>query len=186
VHHLVDRQVQLRRLLDELPRGLDIAEGANRVRAAGGNDVRALATRPQCLRKILHDLTDVRPAGADRDLRAEQSVEQHVAALVEVRVVGFQAPLQDDVAAKPEFGRDRRGLPDMVRLRGALRDDGRRPLAERLGEEVFELARLVAASGKAGAVVALDPYARAAEIFAEPVERLERRRQVRHGDARKA
>jgi hypothetical protein len=55
----------------------------------------------------------------------------------------------------------------MIRLGRSLGQHRIGLLAERLGHQVFELARLVAAGGKTGAVVALDPKPRTGERGAE-------------------
>ena len=74
----------------------------------------------------------------------------------------------------------------MIGLHGTLRDHGVGPLRQRLAPQEFELARLVAARAKAGAVVALDPELRAAQGLAQPRHGLERRRQMGEVKAREA
>jgi hypothetical protein len=65
----------------------------------------------------------------------------------------------------------------VVRLHPADRDERVAALGERVGEQVFELARLVAAEGKTRAdVVSLRPQRGAAEVLSQPLERMDGRR----------
>ena len=69
------------------------------------------------------------------------------------------------------MGRDGGDLARVVRLHAADRDERVAALGERVGDEVLELARLVAAEGEArGAVVALGPDGGAAQVLRQPVE----------------
>ena len=68
--------------------------------------------------------------------------------------------------------------PWVTRCVGALR--------LRLAHQEFQLAHLVAAGGHHGAVVALDPELRPAEMSRQTGQRFERRRQVTQTHARKA
>ena len=74
----------------------------------------------------------------------------------------------------------RRGGRDLARVVGldaADRDERVAALGERVGDEVLELARLVAAVGEAAvAVVALGPDRGAAEVARQPVEAVDGRR----------
>ena len=77
-------------------------------------------------------------------------------------------------------------LARVVRLDAADRDERVAALRERVGGEVLELARLVAAVREAGvAVVALGPdLDLAAEVLAQPVEAMHRRRPEDERDTR--
>ena len=87
---------------------------------------------------------------------------------------------------KAEARRARCGLACVIRLRRALSQNDIRALRLRFGQQELELARLVAATRHAGAVVALDPDLRAVERTGEVRQVLERRGQVREAHARKA
>ena len=70
-----------------------------------------------------------------------------------------------------------RHLARVVGLHAADRDERVAALRERVGDEVLELAGLVAAVGQAAvAVVALGPELRAAEVRGQPLEPVDRRR----------
>ena len=66
----------------------------------------------------------------------------------------------------------------MVGLGSTGRDDGIGALLHGVSHQVFELACLVAACGKAGAIVPLDPESRAAEQIRQTIHRLQRRVQM--------
>ena len=100
-----------------------------------------------------------------------QLVEQHVTVVRVGIVVVAGAVFEQDMALEAEFGRDRAGLARVVGL-------GRGLLLQRVGHQKLELAGLVAAARQAGAVVALDPQVRAAEMFGQAGQRLQRRGQV--------
>src|SRR5687767_5770409 len=93
---------------------------------------------------------------------AEQVIEQQIA----VRQVRLFA-IQDEFALKPRFRRRCRGLATMVRLGRACRDECVGALSQRLADEEFKLARLVAAQGKAGLVIPLDQQLRTAKLTRE-------------------
>ncbi|KAJ3472248.1 hypothetical protein NLI96_g13385 [Meripilus lineatus] len=84
-------------------------------------------------------------------------------------------------ALHPEMRGDGRDLAGLVRLHAADRHERVGALRERVGDEVFELARLVAAERKAAvAVLALRiQLDLAAEVRAQALERLDRRRAER-------
>ena len=86
----------------------------------------------------------------------------------------------------PRSRRDGRDLARVVRLDAADRDERVAALRERVGGEVLELAHLVAAVGEPGvAVLALGPdLDPAAEVLAQPLEPVDRRRAERERDAR--
>ena len=75
----------------------------------------------------------------------------------------------------------------MVRLHGARGDQGGRPLRQRIGHQIFELARLVAAQAESGQIVAFDQDARAcrrtAKCIAQPHRIVHGGWQRREGDA---
>ena len=76
---------------------------------------------------------------------------------------------------RPEVRGHRGDLAGVVGLVAADRHQGVRALGQRLGDEVLQLAGLVAAVGEAGvAVLALGPHLGAAEVGAEPGQRMDR------------
>ncbi len=145
-----------------------------------------LAERAQFVGPARHRGVHVGASGNVMQRAAEQAVQQHVAGdpIVRLRVAG--AVLEQDLARQPEPGRGRGGLPGVIGLRGALRDDDVGLLRQRLAHQVLELARLVAAGREPRAVVALDPQLRPAERPRQVGHRLQRGRRVRQSDARKA
>ena len=90
------------------------------------------------------------------------------------------------MAVEPEPVRRRRGHARVVALRAAAGHERVAAPGERLGAEVLELAGLVAAEREPGEVVALhqEPARGGADRVGEPVQRLERRREVRERAAR--
>ncbi len=115
-----------------------------------------------------------------------QPVEQHVARLRVGRVAVARAVLEQDVAGQAELGAGRRGLARVVGLGRALRHHDVGALPDRLGHQVFELARLVAARAETGAVVALDPQLRPREPGGKALHRLERGGPVAEADTGEA
>ena len=105
---------------------------------------------------------------------AVQVIEQHVAALGVAAIGLCRAILEQEVAFESELRRCGRGLPRMVRLRGALGQHHIGIAVASLGEQKFQLACLVTAARQAGAIVALDPHLRTAERAAEARQVLER------------
>ena len=118
------------------------------------------------------------PPGRYSMASAQQPVEQHVAAVQVVGIVGRDPVLQHRRAAQPELRRRRGGLADVVRLHRALRHQRVGALRQRLAEQEFQLAVLVAAGREPGAVVALDPELRPAERLRQVRHELQRRRRV--------
>ena len=106
-------------------------------------------------------------AGAVFDGDAHETVEQDVAGIEVLGVVGFDAVFEDGGAAQAELGGDGGGLADVVGLDGALGDEVVGAAGEGVAGEVFELADLVAAAAHAGEIVALDVDGGAAEDAGE-------------------
>jgi hypothetical protein len=149
------------------------------VRGARGDRVRLAAASLHVGQRLLPALLE-----ADPEIRPHQPhVGAHDAAELDVA-----DPVVDDVgpvhpallhkhAAEPRARGGRGHLPRVVRLHAPDRDERVAALGERVGHQVLELARLVAAIREAAvAVVALGPEARAAEVGGQPVERMDRRR----------
>ena len=115
--------------------------------------------------------------------------------MLPVAVVGDVRPvhpvLLDEHAAEARVGRDGRDLAGVVGLDAADRHERVAALGQRVGEQVLELADLVAAEREARvAVLALGPDRRAAEVRRQAVQPLDRRRaeqeRVRGGSRRGA
>ena len=91
---------------------------------------------------------------------------------------------QDDHASQSARRRGGGCLPGMVRLHRAERHERVGVPAQRLGYTELELARLVAARGEAGLVVALHEQARAPERPGQPGHLMERGGEVAEANAR--
>ena len=115
-----------------------------------------------------------------------EDVEQDVGVLriVEIGLAG--TVLQQHVAGHAESRCRRCGLARMVGLGRALRHHGIGTLGLSRRHQILELAGLVAARRKPRAIVALDPDFRTVELPRQIVEPLQRSRQMRQRDARKA
>jgi hypothetical protein len=120
------------------------------------------------------------------DAGTMQVIEKHVAAVIVV-VIGFLcAVFQQDVAIKPHACGKGGGLAGVVGLCGALGQHDVGTLVLRLGHQPLQLAGLVATGGHAGAVVALDPDLRSAQLCRQARHMLQRRWQMGKMQAGKA
>jgi hypothetical protein len=109
-------------------------------------------------------------------VRAHDAAELDVAHAVVDHVGPVHPALLHEHAAEPGARGGRRHLPRVVRLHAADRHQRVAALGERVGHQVLELARLVAAVGEAAvAVVALRPQPGPSEVRGEPVEGMDRR-----------
>ena len=161
-----------------LQRTVDIAERADRVRSTARNDVRILSVGTQLVGQRLHLGIHVAALVDLADIGAVYAIEQHVARVL-VGVVGVGNPaLENQLAGHAHLAGRCSRLPRMVRLHGALGNDDVGLLVDRICHQEFELARLVAAGAKTGAIVALDVNLRATEVLAEARQMFERSRQV--------
>src|SRR5580704_11723492 len=116
---------------------------------------------------------DAEPCLYQTDVGPHDAGQQDVADLVVDRVRPVHPALlnQDGLQACP--GGDRGDLPRVVGLHPADADQGVRALPERVGDQVLQLPGLVAAEGQpAVAVFSFGPDAGAAEVIAEPVQRM--------------
>ena len=181
MHQFVDVQTHIHRLVGEFQRGSHIAQSAQRIGAAAGDDVGLAALGPQLRGQVFHGLVHRRVAGNFAHVRAVQMVQKHIARMLVIRVAVAGAVFQNDVAFHAHLGGDGSGLARVVGLRGTLGDEGVRALLHRVGDQVFQLAGLVAASSQSGAVIALDPQIGATQCGCEAVHGLQRRGAV--GDA---
>ena len=87
------------------------------------------------------------------------------------------------MTVEPELRRRRGHLPLAVRLHDPARDEGIGARVYRLAQDVVELAQLVAAEADTGAVLALHPEARPAEMRGQALQRLQRCRQLGQAQA---
>src|SRR5438477_8285951 len=115
------------------------------------------------------------------DPRAEQMVEEQVSV---GELGGVSA--QDDHAPQPACGGRGRGLPGMIRLHRAERNQSVGVPAQGLGNAELELARLVAADREPGLVVALHEDARAAQRPGQARQLVQWCGQLAEANARKA
>src|SRR5262249_51417671 len=146
--------------------------------------------------RALDRLNGSAPALLDRDAevflrefdrRAQYPRQLDVADTVVDAVGPVDPAALNQVALHAQFRRDGGDLARVVRLDAADRDQGVAALRERIGHEVFQLAKLVAAACKAAvAILSFSPDAQlAAQTIAEPHERLQRRRPEGKGIALK-
>ena len=107
-----------------------------------------------------------KPCGSRRDVGAHHPRQQDVADLVVDRVVPRHPLLLHETALQPEVGGDGGDLPGVVGLVAADRDQRVGAAGEHVGDDVLELADLVAAEGEAAVdVLALGPDLGAAEVL---------------------
>ena len=157
----VDAQAHVVRLRRELDRAIDVAQRADDVRAAARDDIGLAPLGAQLVRDLLHRGGHVGRARIGAGRRAEDVVQKDVAR-PGVGLVGVAgAVLQQDQAFEAGLRGGGSRLAGMVRLRRALGNDDVGALFQRVGDQEFQLAGLVAAGREPGAVVALDPQDRA-------------------------
>jgi hypothetical protein len=119
------------------------------------------------------------------DHRAVEPIEQHVAGCVIARLSTRNAAVHHaEVTFQPEPRTSRCNLAIGVGLHDPAAHHAIRPGIACRSQVVFQLADLVAADTKPGAVVTFDQQARTAERGGQSWHRLQRRRQVRQHDAR--
>jgi hypothetical protein len=172
--HRVEEDAELALLRLDLVGPAREAEAAELVvRGAGRDRVRRAARGLDVGERLLPALleADPEPGLDEAHVGAHDPAELDVADAVvdDVRPVD-PALLHEDAAHAGARGGGR-DLAGVVGLDAADRDERVAALGERVGDEVLELARLVAAVGQpAVAVVALGPDRRAAEMARQPVE----------------
>ena len=171
----------------DLGHGRGIGHRAQRIGDAVGHDVGLAALGLQPVGKVADGAVAIAVPRHVVQGGAEQAVEQRIAgAAVLGRGRRQPAVIDGEMAVEPELRRRGRDLALAVGLHDAARDQRVDARAQRLVQHVVELAQLVAAEAGAGAVLALDPEARAAEVRGEPRHRLERRRQRAEADPAEA
>ena len=152
------------------------------VGGAGRDRVRRAAGRLDVGDRLLPALLEADPEARVHEphVGAHQAAELDVADAVVDDVGPVDPALLHEHAAHPGARRGGRDLARVVGLHAADRDERVAALGARVGDEVLELARLVAAVGEpAVAVVALRPHVRAAELRAQPLEPVHGRRAER-------
>src|SRR5207247_7053403 len=153
--------------------------GRNRVRLATN-----LLDRRKCILPALPD-PDVEAGWVEPHVRTHDPREEDVADLVVDDVGPVHPVLLHEDAAKAESGRRGRDLTRVVRLHAADRHERVAPLREGICGEVLELPYLVAAVRQARvAVLPLRPDVdRTAQVLAQPLESMDRRRPEEKRDA---
>ena len=173
-----DEMVKAHPLTRDLLRAGDVAERAERVRAAAGNLVVRHAERfSHAVHLRVNVVVAVRVQKAH--VRAHQMLQQLVAAS------GGHAALlqnQDRLHAEPVCRRGREHR--VIRLRAAGREDDLGALRHRVREQKLQLAHLVAAEPESGQIVPLEIHVRA-EPAAHVLQLLDRRREQSQRRARK-
>ena len=114
----------------------------------------------------------------------EQRVELEVAPpVVGVGPLG-ESMLEQEFAVDAEAGGGSSGLPAVIALRRTDREHDVGTLLQRVGQEVLELADLVAADRKSGRVIAFHPDPGTPERSRQAIEWFERGRKVGEADVR--
>ncbi len=151
-----------------------VTESAGLIGAAAGNEIRASAIAAELIRDPPGFGVHVEAGLPVFERRAEDAIEKHVARVLVLAIGVGHAPLEQRVAIEPVTARGGGRLANVIRLHGALGDDHVGALGERFADQELQLAGLVASACEAGAVIALDPDIRTADLRAQPRHRLER------------
>ena len=156
------------------------------VRCAGGNGVRLAAGRLDVGDGLIPALLEAdAEAGLHQPhLRTHQAAELDVADAVVRHVRPVDPALLNEHNVHAQVGADGRHLPGVVRLDPADRHERVAALGASVGDQVLELARLVAAVGEtAVAVVALGPQVRPAEVSRQALQPMHGRGAEQQRDA---
>ena len=182
VDHGVDLDPHVVGLLQKFHRAINVAQRPHRVRPAARNHVGLATTAAHLPGDIVEGRRHVGAAGNVAYIGAQQVVEKDVAAVVVLRTGVLDPTFQDNLTLKTQFGRRRRRLTGVIGLYGALGDDRVGTLFQGLPHKEFQLARLVAAGGETGAVVALDEEPRTIQKLGQVVHGFQGRRAVAETD----
>ena len=178
--HGVEEDPERRLLLRHLLGPAREAEPAQRViGGAGGDRVGRAAGRLDVGDRLLPALLEADPEARlhQPHVGAHEAAELDVADAVIDDVGPVDPALLHEHAAHPGARCCRRHLARVVGLDAADRDERVAALGARVGDQVLQLARLVAAVGEpAVAVVALGPHVGAAELRRQPLEPVHGRR----------
>ncbi len=177
VHHGVEGLAGLRLERRDLLGTGDVAERADGRGAADRHDVGLASLDHQFGRDPVQGGGRFRAARQDAD-RPEDAVEQRIAGGAVGRIAPLHLVDQGERAAHPGMGRGRRRLARVVRLNRPRRHQMVGPISTGVGDQVFQLPRLVAAGREPGQVVALDPDLRTAQRAGEAMQGLDRGRQM--------
>jgi hypothetical protein len=165
-------------LLGDLEGPVRETQPAEAVLAGSRRDrVRRAAGRLDLAQRVLPRLSDadVEPGRVDADLGAHHPGQQDVADAVVDRLVPGHPLLLDQACLQAEVCGDGGHLPRVVGLDAPDRDEGVRPTGQHVGDDVLQLADLVAAVGQAAVdVLALGPHLRAAEVGGHPRQPVDR------------
>ena len=174
-HHAVDLHALLEELLLQLLRAGNIAQTAQGIGAAAGNDVGLAAHCSELVGDPLHRGRHVGAGGHDLDVfDAHQPEHEVIAAGLIAEGIGH--PLLDDEAALQTLpNRCGQGNAAVVRLRRAAGHQRVGTLGQRIGHQELEFAGLVAAGSQTELVIALDPDLRATQCLRKARHEFERR-----------
>src|SRR5579883_3097803 len=156
-NHGVERHAHVEPLLLHLLHAGDVAQAADRVRAAARDDVALAAERGELLGDFRHRGTHVGAARHDGDGLDAHQLEHEVVAAGFLLVAVRYALLDHEAGLQPLLDRGGQRNSAMVGLRRTAGDQRIGALRQRIGRQELELARLVAAREQAEHVVALDP-----------------------------
>jgi hypothetical protein len=110
--------------------------------------------------------------------RTKQTIQKQIAAGAISRPVDWHAVIQDKMAFQSCLRRGGGGLPDVVRLQSALRNNRRGTRVQRFADQKLQLARLISTQREPRAIVALDIKTRPAQKIAQSLKRFKRRRRM--------
>ena len=110
----INRQISFGCLFDQFADTIDIAQRADRIRSATGDDIRNLTSGFQFFSQLFHFCGHIRTAGAFGNCRAIELIQQHIAVQIVRIVVIAGAVFQQDMAFQPLRCGGCRGLACMV------------------------------------------------------------------------
>ncbi len=158
---VVEGEALVEGLGDDLVGAGNVAQSPHGVRTTARDDVSLASRRRQVAGDRFHRRHQVGAGRNDGDAFRAQEAEQEVVA-ARLGIVGSgDALLQHQPAPEALARRGGQGEAAVVGLRRAARHQRVRALRERVGDQEFQLSRLVAAGRQAERVVALDPQGRA-------------------------
>ena len=160
-------------LLIQLEGAPEVSEAGEGCRAAERNQIRLTPLLPQSFTFLFHQRCQ-EPVIVVGDLLevnfgSQQAADQQVARVLAALIDGAQSHRIETCLAASR-GRQ----ANMIRLRTTSGDDGVGTLPERVGEQVFQLPRLIAPKCQAGHVISLEVDPGPAEALAEVRGKLER------------
>ena len=184
VHDLACLETTLVGLAQDLHRSRAIAERAHDIRPAERDDVGRTSLGAQFVGPSLHLDGHVGALVEVEHRRAKKPVELQIATMLVVVTPVGEAMFDQELAVEAKPGGRSGSLAAMVGLGRARREHDVGAEFARLGQEVFELADLVATHGQAGLVVAFDPDAGSSEFGRQSRQRFERCRELCERDVR--